>query len=167
VLGGRGGHHNDYIDHQHYDDAPNVIDYNGAADDNDGAHHHHHDIDLNHSDDEFDYEYVESIDNDLLDHDDLPDHDHGTVHHHHGPGDNDIVIHDHQYDRSDHDHNVTRDYNGTPGFHDKYGAANHQHDTADPAKDGATKRPVLRCLGCDEPEPSGARYCDRCWGSQK
>ena len=155
MLGGRGGHHNDYIDHQHYDDAPNVIDYNDGG-------HHHHDIDLNHSDDEFDYEYVESIDNDLLDHDDLPDHDHGTVHHHHGAGDNDILIHDHIVNDEHHGHRIYDDQ-----LDDHFGPADHQHDAADPAEDGTTKRLVLRCLGCDEPEPSGARYCDRCWGSQK
>lgn len=69
--------------------------------------------------------------NDLID---IYDHQHilhnnnvnnGTVHHHHGPGDNDILVHQHELDNPGHDHILyTNDY-------DHYGPSDHHHDTAD------------------------------------
>ena len=171
VLGGRGGHNNDYIDHQHYDDAPYVNDLIDIYDHqhilhnnnvNNGPIHHHHGPN----------------DNDIL------------IHNHDGPDDHnhnvaywiDGAVFHHKYGAADHYHSNRvrgREQESdtvserllvnmhTRNHDDLYGPADHKHDAADPAEDGATKRSVLRCLGCDEPVASGSRYCDACWGGTK
>ena len=46
--------------------------------------------------------------------------DYGTNHHHHGPGDNDILVHNHDAPNEYHFHTTT------PGNH-SYGPADHNH----------------------------------------
>ena len=68
-------------------------------------------------------------------HGDRHHHDHGTEHHHHGPGDNDIIIHDHDDPSGEHDHLIGL-VNHVSDV-DEYGPADHDHtgNTDRPARD--------------------------------
>ncbi|GAF81319.1 unnamed protein product [marine sediment metagenome] len=76
---------------------------------------------------------------DTINHDNYGD----TYHHHHGPGDNDILIHNHDGGRPDHNHYVCCDLydDGVeygPAVHD------HDHDDTDTAHDRPNESDPLR-----------------------
>jgi len=113
--------------------------------------HHHHDIEYH------DYGANDHYDDNIVydNHHSYIDYDHGTAHHHHGPNDNDILIHDHQYTEYDHQHIVADHYYDFTTIDYDYGSADHdhQHDAADPAEDGSEPR----CLVCGRFRPTAVR----------
>ena len=73
------------------------------------------------------------------------DFDYDKFHHHHGPGDNDVLIHQHDH-AGDHFHVIVYDYH-LDGIHYHYGLADHTHnDTTDgAAHDGDESVAVRPC----------------------
>jgi len=89
-------------------------------------HHHHHNI----------HDHDDCTGDDYHKHGAAYHYHKPTYHHHHGPGDNDILDHEHNGATNNHEH-IVLDYNiYTTNFYDyqrihDYGPADHNHNPGD------------------------------------